>query len=87
MFSPPRPEDVLEAVEWTPGGTHLLFASGGGLWRVPAAGGQAQRLGLRTVTSGTTLSIHPDGRRIAFTGGEQVQEIWVMENFLPTGGK
>jgi hypothetical protein len=31
-----------------------------------------------------SISVHPDGRRIAFTGGrEHTEEIWVMENFLP----
>ena len=30
------------------------------------------------------LSVHPDGRRIAFTAGTPVRsEVWVMENFLP----
>jgi len=79
VFKASRPE----AVEWTADGTHLLFASGSELWRIPAEGGQPQRLGLKTVFANATLSVHPDGRRIAFTGGEQKHEIWVMENFLP----
>ncbi len=34
-----------------------------------------------------SLSIHPDGQRIAFAshalGVEPAPEVWVMENFLP----
>lgn len=29
------------------------------------------------------LSIHPDGKRIAFDRGRTIQEIWAMKNFLP----
>ncbi|MBZ5583594.1 MAG: hypothetical protein LAQ30_15575 [Acidobacteriia bacterium] len=28
-------------------------------------------------------SIHPDGRQIAYLGGEKKKEVWVLENFLP----
>jgi hypothetical protein len=33
--------------------------------------------------SSTSLSVHPDGRRIAFTAGEAKEEVWVMENIWP----
>jgi hypothetical protein len=29
------------------------------------------------------LSIHPDGRRIAFTAGSRKEEVWVMDNLFP----
>ena len=29
------------------------------------------------------FSIHPDGKRLAFTLSEPAEEIWVMEDFLP----
>jgi hypothetical protein len=29
------------------------------------------------------LSVHPDGRRIAFTAGQDSNEVWALENFLP----
>ena len=29
------------------------------------------------------LSLHPDGRRLAFDVGREEAEVWVMENFLP----
>jgi Tol biopolymer transport system component len=31
----------------------------------------------------TTLSIHPDGKRIAFERGREIREIWAMRNLLP----
>jgi Tol biopolymer transport system component len=79
---------------WTPDGRYILFGKGKcstdqplyadeplELWRVPAEGGEPQKLlamdGLRHI------SIHPDGQRIVFTGGKAVSEVWVMENFLP----
>ncbi len=30
----------------------------------------------------TDISVHPDGERIAFTGGRVQMEVWAMENFL-----
>ena len=29
------------------------------------------------------LSLHPDGKRLAFAAGQSKPEVWVMENFLP----
>ncbi|UCC99954.1 MAG: PD40 domain-containing protein [Phycisphaerales bacterium] len=69
---------------WTMNGRYVLFGTRNPneLWRVHAAGGEAQKLlemeGLRD------LSVHPDGRRITFTGGHRhAMEVWAMENFLP----
>jgi len=74
---------------WTPDGRHLLFArpkdEATELWRISVEGGEPQNLGL-TMKKMESLSIHPDGRRIAFTGPgpRPGAEVWVMENFLPT---
>jgi len=78
-------EGVISAVEWTPDGSQLLFSRRGDLWRISAQGGQPQKLGLGVPTPhhGSSLSIHPDGRRIAFAAGERQSEVWVMENLLP----
>ena len=55
------------------------------LWRISAEGGEPQNLGL--VMEGLSpygLSVHPDGRRIAFTAGtERRAEVWVLKDFLP----
>ena len=72
---------------WTPDGRYLLaMRSTKGriteLLRVPAAGGEAQKTGL-VMERISHLSVHPDGRRIAFDSGIRGNhEIWVMENFL-----
>jgi len=51
------------------------------LWRISAAGGEAQRTGLAMVGL-INFQLHPDGRRIAFTVATGGSELWVMENFL-----
>ena len=47
-------------------------------------GGEPQNLGL-TIKLYTHLSVHLDGRRIAFTGPGPTPgaEVWTMENFMP----
>jgi len=83
---------------WTPDGRHILFGKGKlypddpeteanqsfELWRIPVEGGEPQKLGL-AIKGFRQLSVHPDGRQIAFTqpGARRSNEIWAMENFLP----
>ena len=56
----------------------------GELYRIPAQGGEPEKLGLEMSGFIINLSAHPDGRHIAFSSSEQsIGEIWVMENFLP----
>jgi len=55
------------------------------LWRIPVDGGEAQKVGLEMLEI-SSLSVHPDGRHIAFQSSGQKSkfaEVWVMENFLP----
>jgi len=72
---------------WTPDGRHLLFGKrkdeATELWRISVEGGESQNLGL-TMKKMEHLSIHPNGRRIAFTGPgpRPGPEVWVMENIL-----
>ncbi|MFC1718588.1 hypothetical protein ACFL6S_33340, partial [Candidatus Poribacteria bacterium] len=79
---------ILGRPVWTSDGRHLLFFGSPkdeatGLWRIAVEGGEPQNLGL---TMKHSLSLHPDGRRIAFTapGSGHGAEVWAMENFLPT---
>jgi Tol biopolymer transport system component len=77
---------------WTPDGKYILFTMKSpekdndkwDLYRVPVKGGITERLGLEMGGFLINLSVHPDGRHIAFSTSEQSNaEIWVMENFLP----
>lgn len=73
---------------WTPDGRQLLFVRRSleerkfELWRIRAEGGEPQGIGL-TVGSMSQISVHPDGRRIAYNAGDWKTEVWMMENFLP----
>ena len=82
----PMPADL---VAWTPDGLGLLFTrhSPGdpktGLWLIPLQGGEPRKLDL-AAESMRDLCLHPDGRHIAFTAGQDTSEVWAMENFLPS---
>ena len=82
---PRVPKGGLSGVAWTPDGQQVFFSRAGEgtpeLWRIPREGGQPQRLELGASWQGD-VSLHPDGRHIAFTAGKTKSEVWVMENFL-----
>jgi Tol biopolymer transport system component len=76
---------------WSPDGRYVLFVRGSGkdgareLWRIPAQGGEPQKIGLEDAYI-SSPSFHPDGRRLAFDAGFRNptrMELWEMENFLP----
>ena len=83
-----KKEELIKTVAWAPDGSRLLFAKGIGngkkceLWQISIEGGKPQKLGL-AMENLNFLSVHPDGRRIAFCSSHYSAEIWVMENFLP----
>ncbi|MEE8239862.1 MAG: hypothetical protein V3R16_01225 [Nitrospirales bacterium] len=76
-------------LSWTPDGRHVVVGGPDApdkpdeLWRIPVGGGEPRKLNLGVKVS--HLSLHPDARRIAFTGPDPKggDEVWVMENFLP----
>jgi len=51
------------------------------LWSLPANGGEPQRSAL--TEEFRSVSLTPDGRRIALLRDETVWQIWMLENFLP----
>jgi Tol biopolymer transport system component len=76
-------------IVWAPDGQSILFSkqiSPGsfktGLWLIPIQGGEPRKLDL-AMENMHDLSIHPDGRHIAFTSSQTRSELWVMDNFLP----
>ncbi len=83
---------MISVPDWMPDSHHIIYArSVAGekgkfeFWRVSAEGGKLENLGL--VMEGLLpygLSVHPDGKRIAFTAGtERRTQVWVLKNFLP----
>lgn len=69
---------------WAPDGRHLLAVRGEweapgshALISVPIDGGEPMTLMPRLVRH---LALHPDGRRLAFSGGEARTELWVMDD-------
>jgi Tol biopolymer transport system component len=97
----PRYRDI-ELGGWSPDGRYLFMVTGGEggqpfqLWRVPAEGGEPQKLDVNMQRQRQLYStgghgphlpgVHPDGRRIVFEMGNRrgrEPELWVMENFLP----
>ena len=72
---------------WTPDGRYILCGKYtkyplAGLLRVPAEGGEPQKLLEERPGS---ISVHPDGQRIAFTrGGMGQPQVWAMDNILTT---
>jgi len=77
-------------IAWMPDGSQLLFshgsASGTVVSLISLEGGEPQKVGLEMTRFGHEgVSMHPDGRRLAFhaTSGPPLSEVWVMENFLP----
>ena len=76
---------------WAPDARYLYFSDTTDdnnwatveLWRVPIAGGKPQKVGISMAGNLSGLSMHPDGRRIAFQAPRVAPGTWVLENFLP----
>ena len=82
-----EPERFTAAFAWSPDSHFVYFTRHKGneteLFRIPAAGGRMESTGLR-MDMIRHVSIHPDGRHIAFAGGESNDmEVWALEGFLP----
>ena len=76
-------------IDWTPDGQALVFNRRNsnreeGLWRIPAEGGQPQMVGDLGRPGFFWATLHPDGRQVAIFEASAGDEVWVMENFLPT---
>jgi len=93
LFQVKFPE-MIANLAWSNDSRSVLFVRGnlGGqqsrqglrpLWQIPAAGGQPRQIGA-LVDEGqiNILSLHPNGRRIAYTRSSREFEIWAMEGLL-----
>ncbi|MGB7062516.1 MAG: hypothetical protein WBF13_09235, partial [Candidatus Zixiibacteriota bacterium] len=82
-------DEYISSIAWMPDGKSILYVKSTlddpkqrELWQVSTEGGSPRNVGL-TMDGMTFLSVHPDGRQIAFSAYKRQTEIWVMENFLP----
>jgi Tol biopolymer transport system component len=75
------------AIHWTPDGERLVYAVDEGpndepheFWMISVAGGEPERLSLdMTIGQFSGLEFRPDGRAVAFTNEERIQELWLMD--------
>ncbi|HSB15842.1 MAG TPA: hypothetical protein VLE22_15400 [Bryobacteraceae bacterium] len=91
------PQVVPRSLTWGPHSNQVVFIKHPGtppriatseLWGVPAESGEQRSLGFSVGKDVQfPVSIHPDGKRLAFTAWEPATEIWVMENFLLPSSK
>jgi hypothetical protein len=79
----------LHSTTWTHDGGHVLaftfgYKSGSEAWTFPIGGGPLEKSPIR-VSADTPESpaISPDGTQIAFAGGNDKSEIWVMSGLFP----
>ncbi|WP_239490068.1 hypothetical protein [Luteitalea sp. TBR-22] len=80
-------EGGLPWANWTPDSKHILVKYAGKDDRddallIPIDGGAPTKLDLPGAQWGW-MSMHPDGKRIAYLAGKQEEEVWVIENVLP----
>lgn len=70
-----------KVLSWSADGRFLFFSKGE-LWRVAVESGESEKLGI-AMKGLLEMRVHPDGRRIAFSGSALGAELWAMERFLP----
>ena len=74
---------IREGLDWTADGKHVLAfyddRDKTELWSFPTAGGPPEKSALQVpLNSFFTSSVSPDGSHIAFVGGTNKKEVWVM---------
>ncbi|MFL6351948.1 MAG: hypothetical protein ACJ74Z_08880 [Bryobacteraceae bacterium] len=90
MKSPEQFHPFPGSLEWTADGRYILFTKVVGrerqVWRIPAAGGHAEAIGLSMRDQALYfLRTSRDGRSLAFVTGDcdlRPREVWVLEHFL-----
>jgi Tol biopolymer transport system component len=83
--------EMLVVQGWSPDSKYVVFTIARtnappphDLWRVPAWGGTPEHLGtINGATQINPMAISPLGSALAYTTGTPLQELWIMEHFLP----
>ena len=75
-------------VAWSGDGRAVIVrrqsAAGSELLLVPVSGASPVKLEVdASEITVPTISVHPDGKQLAYTAGGDSTEVWVLENFLP----
>jgi Tol biopolymer transport system component len=82
-----KPGETVLFQDWTPDGQSLLFTrqtsatEPASLWRISMYGANPRPLGLSMVGL-RDVNVRPDGKKITFTAGWPLKELWAMEHFL-----
>jgi Tol biopolymer transport system component len=69
-------------VTWTPDSRALLFVRTSEIWVQPVDGSAAYSTGIHFSGIGSSLSVHPDGTRIAFIGSTPNRQVWAIKNLF-----
>ena len=80
--------ESLRWVAWAHDGRRILFVTSGEEWNsrvgtISASGGSPRYLDLKGKRI-EGVRCNPDGHRIVFEAGWPSEEVWVLQNFLPT---
>ena len=88
QLQPSETPGLGRAFSWSRDNKYVLFSRGRELWRVAIDGGRPDKIGTVSfdLGGGSRLSIHPDGRRLAVSGGSSQWQLWVMENLQRVTG-
>jgi Tol biopolymer transport system component len=83
-FDNPNGLPVAADLVWSPDDRELLIRArpDGQLLAVAVEGGPMRQMVL-PMEGVSGLSLHPDGKHVAFAAGQSQSEVWVIENFLP----
>jgi Tol biopolymer transport system component len=85
-YTMPQPQSGA----WAPDGRHLLVSGrlasdprdSTELWAIPVQGGPPRPLGVKRSGGISAASLSPDGKRLAFAGGNRTGELWSLSNVL-----
>lgn len=90
VFRVPLPERTPVST-WAPDSSVVLVRkekpggdrAGDEYWQIPIPVGDPRRLGLDLrIGNVPWLSVHPDGRQVAYTSGQSEAEVWALENLF-----